>query len=186
MTDEQDQDLLKRIAAGDQTAVRTLFGRHSAKVFRFVLRTVGNEAIAEELTNEVFLDVWRHAASYRGQSAVTTWLLSIGRNKAISRLRKRSDAPLDDDYAATIEDESDLADTSLAKQGKAALIRRCIDKLSPAHREIVDLVYYHERSVGEASEILGIPENTVKTRMFHARKQLGEHFRRAGIDRGWP
>jgi RNA polymerase sigma-70 factor (ECF subfamily) len=186
MMNEQDQALIARIAEGDQSAVRLLYGQHSARVFRFILRTVSNEATAEELTNEVFLDVWRHAASYRGQAAVTTWLLSIARNKAISRLRKRSDAPLDEEFAETIADDTDLADTGLAKQGKAGLMRICIDKLSPAHREIIDLVYYHERSVSEAAEILGIPENTVKTRMFHARKQLTEHFRRAGIDRGWP
>jgi RNA polymerase sigma-70 factor (ECF subfamily) len=65
-------------------------------------------------------------------------------------------------------------------------MRRLIDDLSPVHKEIVDLVYYQERSVAEASEILGVPENTVKTRMFYARKQLARLFAEAGIDRGWP
>lgn len=185
MTDDE-QALLKRIADGDQLALRTLYGRHSARVFRFILQRVGTEAVAEELVNEVFLEVWRHAGSFRGQSAVTTWLFSIARNRAISLLRKRSDAPLDDEMAEAIEDDADTAEVQLAKSGKAEMMRACIARLSPAHREIVDLVYYQERSVSEASEILGIPENTVKTRMFHARKQLSELFRRAGIDRGWP
>ena len=69
---------------------------------------------------------------------------------------------------------------------KADLMRACIDRLSPDHREIIDLVYYQELSVKEAGEVLGIPENTVKTRMFYARKQLSALFSRYGVDRGWP
>lgn len=186
MSEDRDQDVLRRVAAGDSTALRTLHQRHSGRVFRFILRMVKTEAIAEELTNEVFLEAWRHAGKYEGRSEVSTWLLSIARNKALSLLRKRSDAPLDDGVAEAIEDDADSAETDLAKRGKADIMRACIEKLSPAHREIIDLVYYHERSVAEASAVLGIPENTVKTRMFHARKQLSVLFRRAGIDRGWP
>lgn len=186
MNEDRDHDLLKRIATGDNAALRALFGRHSARVFRFILRIVNSEAIAEELTNEVFLEAWRHAGGYEGRSEVATWLLSIARNKAISLLRKRSDAALDEGVAEAIEDDADTPEIDLAKRGKAEIMRDCIARLSPAHREIIDLVYYHERSVAEASELLGIPENTVKTRMFHARKQLSVLFRRAGIDRGWP
>jgi len=101
-------------------------------------------------------------------------------------LRKKSEAPLDDETAAAQEDESDTQETITAKKDKGAVMRTCIEKLTPAHREIIDLVYYQDRSVAEIAEILAIPENTVKTRMFHARKQLSEHFRRQGIDRGWP
>jgi RNA polymerase sigma-70 factor (ECF subfamily) len=61
-----------------------------------------------------------------------------------------------------------------------------MEKLSTEHRTIIDLVYYHDKSVAEASEVLGIPENTVKTRMFYARKRLAELMREAGLDRGWP
>jgi RNA polymerase sigma-70 factor (ECF subfamily) len=61
-----------------------------------------------------------------------------------------------------------------------------MDELSVDHREIIDLIYYHDKSVAEAAEILGIPENTVKTRMFYARKKLAELMREAGLDRGWP
>ncbi len=186
MTGDRDEDLITRVAAGDSLALRTLYGRHSARVFRFILRMVKAEAVAEELTNEVFMQVWRYAGGYKGQSEVTTWLLSIARNKAISVLRKRSELELADGVAEAIEDDADTPDVELAKQDKAALMRRCIDRLSDAHREIVDLVYYQEKSVAEAAAILEIPENTVKTRMFHARKQLSVFFEKAGIDRGWP
>ena len=72
------------------------------------------------------------------------------------------------------------------KADKSATLRRCIDALSPEHKGIIDLVYYHEMSITEASEVLKIPENTVKTRMFYARKRLSELLKEAGIDRGWP
>ena len=66
------------------------------------------------------------------------------------------------------------------------LLRKALSALSAEHREIIDLVYYHEKSVEEVAQIVGIPENTVKTRMFYARKKLGELLKEAGIERGWP
>jgi len=74
----------------------------------------------------------------------------------------------------------------LEKKDKSVLIRKCLKGLSAQHREIIDLVYYHDKSVEEAAQIVGIPENTVKTRMFYARKRLGELLKAAGIERGWP
>ena len=147
---------------------------------------VRDEAQAEELTNEVFMEVWRNAGRYEGRSQVTTWLLSIARNRAISRMRKRRELEWNEDEAAEIVDEDDDPEVSLQKQDKALALRRCLDALSREHREIVDLVYYQERSVSEVAEIVGIPENTVKTRLFYARKKLSELMNAQGIDRGWP
>ena len=65
-------------------------------------------------------------------------------------------------------------------------MRRCMEALSAEHREIIDLVYYHELSIAEVAAVVGIPENTVKTRMFYARKRLSEILKAAGVDRGWP
>ena len=80
----------------------------------------------------------------------------------------------------------DTPDIIEQKRDKGQVIRRCIDKLGGDHKTVVDLVYYQERSVAEVAEILGIPEATVKTRMFYARKKLSELMLAAGIDRGWP
>ena len=74
----------------------------------------------------------------------------------------------------------------LQKKDKGEVLRQCLTKLSPDHREIIDLVYYHEKSVEEVAEIVDIPENTVKTRMFYARKKLAELLKQAGVERGWP
>ena len=87
---------------------------------------------------------------------------------------------------ARLEDEGDNPEVSLQKVNKAEQMRQCIAKLSAEHRTIIDLVYYHEKSINEVSEILDIPLNTVKTRMFYARKKLSELLQAAGIDRGWP
>lgn len=185
-TDQSDRDLIARIAKRDSAALRALYMAHNVRIYRFVLRLARNETLAEDVVSETFLKVWQKAASFEGQARVSTWLLTIARNEAISVLRKKTEAPLDDQAAAEQEDESDTQEIATAKKDKGAVMRICIDKLSPAHREIIDLVYYQDRSVAEIAEILDIPENTVKTRVFHARKQLSEHFRRQGIDRGWP
>ncbi len=166
--------------------MQVLFARHHVRVYRFVLRLVRNESVAEDLISEVFLDVWRQAGRFEGRSAVSTWMLAIARFKALSALRRRPDEALDEEAAAAVEDPSDDPEVALGKKDKSAVIRKCLEGLSAEHREIVDLVYYHEKSVEEVAQIVGIPENTVKTRMFYARKKLAELLKAAGIERGWP
>ena len=187
MHTESDQDLVKRIASGDRLAMKVLFSRHQVHVYRFALRLVRDETVAEDVISDVFIDLWRQADRFEARASVTTWLLAITRNKAYSLLRKRREAGLDDEFAESIEDEADDPEIVLQKQDKLSLaIRACLGKLSLEHREVIDLVYYHETSVEEVAGIVGIPENTVKTRLFHARKKLGELLKAAGIDRGWP
>ena len=85
-----DADLIRRIAEKDRLAVQALFGRYHVRVFRFIVRMTRNEAVAEELANETFMEVWRSAHRYEGRSAPSTWIFAIARNKTISLLRKRS------------------------------------------------------------------------------------------------
>jgi RNA polymerase sigma-70 factor (ECF subfamily) len=186
MQTTSDEVLIARIAGGDRLAMQVLFARHQVRVYRFVLRLVRNEATAEDLISEVFLDVWRQAGKFEGRSAVSTWMLGIARFKALSVLRKRPEEELDEETAEQIEDQTDDPEVALAKKDKAAVLRQALSKLSAEHREVVDLVYYHEKSVEEVAGIVGIPEATVKTRMFYARKKLSELLKEQGIDRGWP
>lgn len=181
-----DEELIHRIARRDRAAVEALYGRYNVRIYRFVMRFVRNEAVAEEVTNEVFLDIWRLAGRFEGRSAASTWMLAMARNKAISQLRKRTEDGLDEHMAANIEDMSDDPEIVTQKGNKGMMIRQCMAALSPEHREVIDLVYYHEKSVREVSEITGASESTVKTRMFYARKHLGELLKDAGVDRGWP
>ena len=181
-----EASLIARIAAGDAVALRVLFARHYVRIYRFTRRLVRDGALAEELTNEVFLEIWRHAKSFQGTSSALTWMLSIAHHRAVSSLRKRREEPWDDGAAYALADAADDPEVAAQKRDAGAILRRCLDALSPEHQGVVDLVYYHEMSVSEAAAILRIPENTVKTRLFHARKRLSELLRKAGIDRGWP
>jgi RNA polymerase sigma-70 factor (ECF subfamily) len=177
-----DETLLESIAAGDRFALEVLFQRHNVRVYRLVLRLTGNATTAEEIVSQVFLDVWRHAGTFQAKCQVTTWLLTIARHKAISALRRRSEAPLNDDIAAAVPDPGDDAATVLERKDRGKLVRACLSRLSPLHREIIDLVYYHEKSVDEAARIVGVPKSTVKTRMFDARGHLAKLLGAAGLD----
>jgi RNA polymerase sigma-70 factor (ECF subfamily) len=167
-----DDMLIRRIAEGDQLAMRTLFGRHRVPLYRWLLRLVGDEALAEDLLSELFLDVWRQAASFEARSSVSTWLLAIARYKALSARRRRTDAELDDELASKLADPADDPERVLQKKDRAEVLSRSLTRLSPEHGEVIDLVYYHGKSVKEVAEIIGIAEATVKTRMFYARKKL--------------
>src|SRR6188472_3790570 len=118
MQTTSDEILIGRIAGGDRLAMQVLFARHHVRVFRFMLRLVRNEATAEDLISEVFLDVWRQAGRFEGRSQVSTWLLAIARFKALSALRRRPDEELDDETAEAIEDPSDDPEVALDKKDK--------------------------------------------------------------------
>jgi RNA polymerase sigma-70 factor (ECF subfamily) len=169
-----DEILIERIATGDRAAMRTLFARHRLAVYRWLVRLVKDEALAEDLLSEVFFDVWRQAAAFEGRASVSTWLLAIARHKALSARRRRSEAELDDGLAATVADPADDPELVVEKKSRAELLRRSLRRLPPEQTEVIDLVYYHDKSVKEVADIVGIPEATVKTRMFYARQKLAE------------
>jgi RNA polymerase sigma-70 factor (ECF subfamily) len=177
-----DEMLLESIAAGGRSAMHILYLRHHVRVYRFVLRIVRDASMAEDLTSQVFLDVWRTARQFERRSQVSTWLLSISRFKALTALRQRRHEDVDQEDVLEIPDQADTPETSLARNRTRIILRACVAKLSPAHREIINLVYYHEKSVEEVGTIIGIPQSTVKTRMFYARKQLADLLRGAGVD----
>jgi len=183
---QTDRALVDRVAKGDRAAVRLLFMRHHARIYRFVARQTGSEMMADDITNEVFLELWRQASSFEGRSEVSTWLLGIARFKALSWLRKKKEDWIDDDDAAQIPDSADTPEVVTMKEDKGAALRRFVDALPEQHRTVIDLAYYHGQSVTEIGEVLDIPVATVKTRMFYARKKLGEALKAAGYDRGWP
>ena len=174
---------MRRVAGGDRLAMKALLGRHQTRVYRFALRLTGNEMQAEDVASETFIDAWRGAGGFAERSTVSTWLLAIARNKALSTLRRRSNEQLDEEVAEFIEDPADNPEVTMQKQERSEIIRSCLEQLSAAHREIIDLVYYHERTIEEISEIIGVPVNTVKTRMFYARKRIGELMADRGLER---
>ncbi|MFZ2067504.1 MAG: sigma-70 family RNA polymerase sigma factor [Xanthobacteraceae bacterium] len=180
-----DEVLVQLVAGGDKDAMRVLFARHNVRVFRFLTRIVGNDATAEDLLNEVFLEVWRNAGRFEARSQVSTWILAIARFKALASMRRRQHDELDDEASEMIEDTTDNPEVTVQKTERSALLQQCLQQLSVAHRQVVDLVYYHEQSIEEVAEIIGVPTSTVKTRVFYARKRIAELMAERGLDRAW-
>ena len=178
-----DEMLIAQMAAGHKGAMRILFARHQLKIYHFVLRIVRDAALAEDVVSETFIDVWRHADRYAGRSSVSTWLIGIARHRALTAARRRPTEPLDCDAVRNVVDPASDPEAALGQKDTGAALRGALTALSREHAEIIDLVYYQEKSIRESAEVLGIPENTVKTRMFYARKRLAALVTAAGIDR---
>jgi RNA polymerase sigma-70 factor, ECF subfamily len=169
-----DEALLKAIAVGDQSAMRTLYARHNMRLYHFIVRLVTDAGRAEDLVSEVFIDVWRQADRFEGRSQVSTWILSIARFKALSALHRRRDTRIDEVDMELIEDSADTPEKVVLNLDRSAQLRICLAQLSRDHREILDLVYYQQKSIEEIAEVIQIPKSTVKTRMFYARKRLAQ------------
>jgi len=179
---QDDRSLISAVANGDAQAFQTLYQRHRDRILSFLIGIVGNRAQAEEVMNEVFLAAWRSADRFEGRAQPLTWLMSIARNQAISLLRKQREVTgIFDEVTYNLADSADGPHQHAEKSDDADILRRCIDKLSPAHKAIVNLVYYQDCSVSEAAQILSVPQNTVKTRMFYARKKLSGMLEAHGL-----
>ena len=127
-SNSSDEMLVARIAAGDKLAMQALFARHRTPVYRWLLRFVGNETVAEDLLSDVFFDVWQQAGRFEGRAAVTTWLLSIARFKALSARRRRTDAALDETIETTVADSADNPEIALQKKSRGELVRTGLDE----------------------------------------------------------
>ena len=180
-----DKALVQSMADGDKRALKLLYMRHHVHVYRYVMRLAGNESTAEEVVNEVFLEAWRHAPEFKGKSQVATWLLAIARFKTISECRRRSEAQLDEKVAAVIEDPSDTPSTSMEKHERSHILQQCLAKLTPIHREVINLIYYQGKKIEEVAQFTGAPISTIKTRMHYARSRMAELLAEAGVDRAW-
>jgi RNA polymerase sigma-70 factor (ECF subfamily) len=178
-----DDDLVARVAAGDDTALRELFGRH-APWLAARLRAVLPAADVEDVLQETFLAAWRGARGYRPQGACGGWLWGIARRQAALLLRCRGSAGqaawtvLPDDLAAG-PGTSDPAETALARAG----LEEAVAALGPAgspEREVWRLMYEQDRPVAEVAELLGVPPGTVKSRAHRARRLLRAALLRSG------
>ena len=179
-----DEALIKEIAKGNQGALRTLAERHQTRVYRFALRFVGDASHAEDVVSETFFAVWQQAAAFQNRSTVGTWLLGIARYRALSmrdRLRKTAE-PLDDEIASNLPDPAYGPDAMLERGNLDTFVRRCLQALPAEQAMLVDLVYLHEKPLREAARIVGIPLNTVKSRLHLARKKLAHLLSTAGIE----
>ncbi|WP_299622662.1 sigma-70 family RNA polymerase sigma factor [Pelagibius sp.] len=169
---QEDRELLHRMAEGDQSALDAFYRLYEGRVFRFIRSKVNDSFEAADVLNEVMFEVWRSAGRFEGRSAVSTWVLGIAHHKAIDRIRRRKPAEsveLDPEIA---EDDSPNPAETLSAAQNAEQVRHCVDQLSEAHRSVVHLAFFEDLPYGEIASIVGCPEGTVKTRMFHAKKAL--------------
>jgi RNA polymerase sigma-70 factor (ECF subfamily) len=164
--------LLERVARGDRAAFTSLYRLWAPRVFRFVMRLLGDVAKAEEVTDDVMVEIWKSAAGFEARSKPTTWALGIARFKALSELRVRRPEAGALDEVGALADPNDSAAQALERGDVAARVRAAISQLSPEQREVVELTFYHGLSYPEIARIARCPVGTVKTRMFHARRRL--------------
>lgn len=181
--DDAEQALIARIAQGDRRAFELLFNTYGERVFRYAYRLISNSTKAEEVTNDVMLEVWKTAAKFEGRSKVSTWLLGITRHLALNAVRRKQLDTVDVDSAPEIADPvHSEAEVDHDRDALKAALRSALGRLSSEHRDVVELTFFHGCSYQEIAEIVQCPENTVKTRMYHAKKQLQGFLVEAGID----
>jgi RNA polymerase sigma-70 factor (ECF subfamily) len=175
MDNDEVLRLLGRIERADEDAFRELYRAFSRKLYAYVLRQLGDPAQAEEIVSDTLYEVWRQPARFRGDSQFSTWLIGIARNKVLMAFRGRKPDTIHDDIdtvAETVAAAEPSAFDMLADRERSEGVRHCMAKLSNEHRECVHLVFYEGLSLAEVAALQACPENTVKTRLFHARQKL--------------
>lgn len=162
--------LLRRIAGGDREAFETLYRGYFPRLTRFIERVIRRPHAVEEVLNDTMLVVWRKAGTFNGQSKVSTWIFSIAYRKALKAVQ-RFDEPVEGDDQ---QFESTLPgpESALMDKQRAAVLLKQIGRMSADHRAVIELTYYHGCAYKEIAEIMECPVDTVKTRMFHARRRL--------------
>ena len=175
LTDGEELSLIGRVAAGDIEAFKTLHGAYQRRLFVYALKMLDDPCAAEELCNDVLLEVWRRAGQFGGRSKLSTWVFGIAHHKALNALRKHARGaalPLDD--AAGTPDARPGPEAEAERRDTREMLGAALSKLSREHREVVELTFYHGFSYEEIAQIVNCPAGTVKTRMFHAKQKLRE------------
>lgn len=180
-----DLQLVHRMAGRDQNALRELMRRHRARVQRFAARILSDRDQIDDVVNDTFVAAWRQAACFEQRASVATWLLAIAKYRALNTRKehRRREEALEDDQAAKLVDQSDTPDIVVEQKDGANLLRKLTAMLPKQQARLIHLVYYHGKSVREVAAIVGIPDNTVKSRMFLARKRLAILLAAEGICR---
>lgn len=172
--DDEEMGLVVAVRARDLRAFEQLYRRYQPRLARFVGTLVRSPALVEEVVNDTLMVLWQKAGDFTGASRLSTWLFAIAYRKAV-RARNRHAAPSESDAVLAELPGDAAADAPLSQDRTRQALQRAMAGLSADHRAVVDLTYFHEIGYREIAEILGCPVDTVKTRMFHARR----HLRRA-------
>ncbi|MBW8783856.1 MAG: sigma-70 family RNA polymerase sigma factor [Novosphingobium sp.] len=168
---ELELELLQLVVRGDRTAFEQLYRLYHPRLTRFLMNLVHRPPLVEEALDDTMMVVWERADTFNGASKLSTWIFAIAFRKAMKALR-RQDLALEDEAASSRVSDDPLPDEDLARARTRGLLLAAMAELSPTHRAVVDLTYFHEMGYREIAEILECPVDTVKTRMFHARRHL--------------
>ena len=168
--------LLAAVAKGDEEALNALYRKLSRKIYAFAMRRLSTPEAAEEAVVETMYEVWRHASRFAGQSQVSTWVLGIARHKLLDKLRQRGMHITQElnEEATSVADSAPSVYEQLAEKQRAEQVSQCLEALPDDQRECMHLVFYEELGLAEIAEIQQCPENTIKTRLFHARRKMRE------------
>ena len=177
---EDEYALIQRISAGDKAAFRQLYDAYEKRVFFFIKRRLDDPHESADVFHEVMMDVWRQAGKFQGRSKVSTWILGIAHNKSVDLLRKRHRRDWDELDEEAPDDAPTAADL-LATAGDAAIVRRCVDGLKPAAREVIALAFFEGLKYREIAETMACAEGTVKARVHRAIKDIEACVRRCGL-----
>jgi RNA polymerase sigma factor (sigma-70 family) len=169
----RDAELIARLCNADEQALEQLYHNYYTRLFRFVARITRNDGLIDEIINDVMYVVWEKAATYDPKCKPSTWIFGIAFNKARQAVRD-ADRPEEESLDDLDEDSSWLGkhDTGSSQLELDEWLESALNTLSPEHRAVIELTYYEGLHYSEIAAILGCPENTVKTRMHHARKNL--------------
>lgn len=170
----EDWRLIHRVGMGDQAALESLYMRHYSGLYRFILQVTRRVDFVEEVINDVMFVVWEKAAEVKPLSKASTWILGIAHNKALQALRRNrrtGSATLDQAGYAELTPDMDM---SFGEMETREVLFALLRGLSPEQRAVMELVYYHGLHYSEIARVIDCPENTVKTRVFHARRKLRE------------
>ncbi len=182
--EETERELLRRVARGDRVAFEAFYRRFARRVGGYLFKLLRQHDLAEEALDDTMLVVWEKAHRFDGSGRVSTWLFGIAHRKALkamerSRRHLRAVHPVHlAEEASPLPEAPRPSDPEEQAYQRDRLRRlaRGIEQLPPEQRAVVELTFLEGRSYGEIAEVLGCPVNTVKTRMFHARRQLGRHL----------
>ncbi|MDR4494783.1 MAG: RNA polymerase sigma factor [Nitrospirales bacterium] len=182
--DVTDLDLLKACIPDNEDAFAVLYQRYEKRVFQYLMTVVNDAALAEEILVEVMLAIWKGLKTFQGQSKVSTWIFGIAHHKAVDGIRKatsqqRGGTPLDDILESVESGHNPLQDAH--RHRTAELTNQAIATLSIDHREILHMAFFEELSYPEIAELLHIPVNTVKTRVYYAKQQLKKSLQHQGV-----
>jgi RNA polymerase sigma-70 factor, ECF subfamily len=174
-----DTELLRQVAAGDESAFAELYDLYAPPVYNYLLRLVNESAVAEEILQEVFLAMWQSAHRFREQAKVKTWLLRIAHHQAVSWLRRTRATPWTEDELEA--DDHEPIEEQLTHSWRVDQVRAALTRLSSNHRAVIELTFVQGLSYAEVAEVMTCPIGTVKSRMSYALRHLNTLLSEAGL-----